>query len=81
MTPWFTTKFQFLPAFRSNALLVLAVLTAAVISVGWLRGKWSAAELAKRFFRPAPVLGVLGITMVFAVLRNLSVAPFAWLNP
>ncbi len=72
---------EFLPAFRSNALLVLAVLTAAVIGIGWLRGKWSVAELGKWFFRPAIVLGGLGITMVFAVLRNFPWAPFAWLNP
>jgi hypothetical protein len=72
---------DFLLAFRSNALLVLMLLATAGIGIGWLRGKWSAPDLGKRFFRPATALGFLGIAIIFSVLRNLPLAACAWMNP
>lgn len=72
---------EFLLAFRSNALLIFAL-----VGLGWLGFRWLVGEplglvIQNCFTRPALALALVGIVFVFTVLRNLPWKAFAWMSP
>lgn len=72
---------EFLLAFRSNALLILALGGMGWIGLRWLGGTPPATVLHKWFSRPTLGLVLIGIALAFSILRNLPGPAFAWMNP
>lgn len=73
------THGEFGAAFRSNPLLLLLL-----PCVTFVAGRWcwyGNRAFDSVFFRPVAIWTLLGLTIAFAILRNLPWPAFAWMSP
>ena len=68
-------------AFHLNPLLVLAVPMALWLLARQLAGKHAGKRIVATLSRPPWPWIVLGVVILFGVLRNLPLPPFAYLSP
>jgi len=73
------THGEFRAAFQSNPLLMMLLPWLAFLAARWVWHGNRAFESV--FFRPAAVWTLVGVTVAFAVLRNLPWPAFAWMSP
>ena len=72
---------QFLAALHFNALYVLALPVAAVVSFVRVIARRRGRKLTPLLQRPSAVWWLLGVVIVFGILRNIPVYPFTLLAP
>jgi hypothetical protein len=72
---------QILAALRCNALVVLALPLLVCAGVRWLACEIAGKPHAQFQFRMVWIALLVGVIIVFTVLRNIPVAPFTFLVP
>ena len=68
-------------AFHCNPLLMVLLPFVALFGLRWLRHGRGGFDSNSIFFRPATLWTLLGVTLVFTILRNLPGPVFAWMSP
>lgn len=75
------THGEFLTAFRCNPLLMVLLPLIALIGMRWFKRGRGAFGDDPVFLRPATAWILVGVTLVFTILRNLPWPAFAWMSP